>query len=67
MDFIYGGLQINFTVSVLKQKLLLRVVDRVEAKILTLNDVSLGLSWTSNANHVDFQKVKKLFGGMETK
>ncbi len=34
---------------------------------MTLNDVPLGLSWTLNANHVEFQKVNAPFGGMETK
>ncbi len=29
----------------------------VEAKILTLNDVSLGVSWLLNTNHIDFRKA----------
>ncbi len=27
----------------------------VKAKLLTLNDVPLGLSWTFNGNHVEFK------------
>ncbi len=39
----------------------------VEENFLTLTDVSLELLWTSIAHHVEFQKVKIPFGGMEAK